>query len=220
MLKDLHKLISVILLDDRLTEEEVKSIARICDKSRPKSLIVLPRYLETARKSLVGSGVLPGVIIECHVSLYDVYDKLTLIRKSVEAGAKEVYTMLSPSLYRDRGYIEGERELNLLNSFAKRSGVNVIPIIRTDKFSKNALNKIARLINRYGMEDVVIMSDAKEEDLITLKLGLSPSVHIGILMVGKTLRDAYPYAKAGITRFIVDDMKRFLTYGTGSADRL
>ncbi len=218
MLKDLNKLISVILLDDTVSDEELKDLAQACDKDRPRSLIVAPRYLEVTRKHLVGSGVLPAVIIEYPLSLYDVHDRLTLIRRAVEAGAKEVYTTIAPSLYRDRDYAEGEKEINLLSSYAKRTGINIVPIIKTEKFSKDALNKIARLINRYGMTDLVLTDEVEEEDLITLRLGLSPNVHIGVLMLQKTLKEAYPYAKAGITRFIVDDMKRFMTYETGPAD--
>ena len=212
MIEGLNKIIDVIDLDDGMSDSALKSRLHTLERSRPRSYITHPLYLEAAKKYLTGTNIKLGILLDHPYGRFDVYDKLALIKRAYDGGAKEIYTVLAPALYQDRDYARAQEEFNLLSSFAKRHDIQIYPMIRPRSFSKDALSKIARSIRRYGLDTLVLFDDERidEDDIITLRIILNKDIRVATILDKLDKETILYYARHGLRRFIVKDVDSFI----------
>lgn len=203
MLRYLNKVVDITMTKDDMSEEDIKAYIKELDHTRPRCLITTPLYLKTAKRYLIGTGIKLGVFIDHPMLGLDIDEKVLMIKRMIELKVDEIYTYISPSIYRDRDYQKAQAEFEKMASF-KRS-VDIIPIIRPSSFSKDALSKLSRFMHRYRYDTLILDGDAiSEDDIITLKVTYR-DLRLGIMDGDDLLR----YAKLGISRFINDSLTSF-----------
>ena len=204
-MKDLSKIIDVTCFRDDLSDEDIKTLCRKLDHLRPRSLLVAPLYIVKAGKYLTGTGIRLSVLLD--IGLIDTESKIALLERYIDLGIKEAYTVISPSLFKDRDFARAQNELAQLGSLLRK--IDIIPVIRPSSFSKDSLSRFTRFLKRYRFETLALYEDGlvEDDDLITIKIVLD-DMRLAVFL--KDDDDIMYYAKRGFRRYITDDIERLL----------
>ena len=205
MLKDLTKIIDVCAFNDDLGDTDIKAICKKLDHLRPRALLTTPLYIEKFKKYLTGTGIKLAVLLD--IGNIDTDTKIALISHCIDKGAKEIYTVISPSLFKDRDFNKAQSELEKLGALNRN--IDIIPIIRPSGFTKDSLSRFTRFLKRYRFDTLALYEDGQvsEDDLITIKIVLD-DMRLAIYL--RDDDDIMYYAKKGIRRYIVNDIEAFI----------